>query len=59
MSIKKILFALILGTFTLFAACKKDECVELTWFEDADGDGLGNPDVSVSECDQPHWLCIR
>jgi hypothetical protein len=53
MSIKKILFALILGTFTLFAACKKDECVELTWFEDADGDGLGNPDVSVSECDQP------
>ncbi|MDA8693245.1 YHYH protein [Saprospiraceae bacterium] len=30
-----------------------DSCTETTWFEDADGDGLGNPDVTVDACDQP------
>jgi len=29
------------------------DCVPITWFVDADGDGLGNPDVSQSACDQP------
>ena len=24
-----------------------------TWYQDVDGDGLGNPDVSVTDCDQP------
>ena len=37
-----------------FSSCKKDDpCVELTWYEDADGDGLGNPDVSQLACEQP------
>ncbi|MEM7373999.1 MAG: YHYH protein [Bacteroidota bacterium] len=28
-------------------------CTETIWYEDADGDGLGNPDVSQSACEQP------
>jgi len=51
----------ILGLFTLFSvmifmtSCGDDEapCTESIWYEDADGDGLGNPDVSQSDCDQP------
>jgi len=43
----------MLGIFIV--ACDKDEepCTETTWYEDADGDGLGNPDVSETACDQP------
>lgn len=44
---------LLLGTVLLISSCKEDECLETTWYEDADGDGLGNPDVSESACDQP------
>lgn len=31
----------------------EETCTELTWYEDADGDGLGNPDVSETNCEQP------
>jgi len=36
-------------------SCGDDEesCTELTWYEDADGDGLGNPDISLDACEQP------
>ena len=44
----------------LFVACQDDEtgnepvpCTETLWYEDSDGDGLGNPDVSQSACEQP------
>lgn len=45
----------LLGTATLFFACNQDDepCTATTWYEDADGDGLGNPDVSESACEQP------
>ncbi len=44
----------LLGAVVLVSSCKDDEpCIETTWYEDADGDGLGNPDVSQSACDQP------
>ncbi len=48
-----ILFSLCL---LFFVSCKDDDdlpCTETTWYEDADADGLGNPDVSQSACDQP------
>ncbi len=33
--------------------CVASDCVELTWYQDADGDGLGNPQVSQLSCEQP------
>lgn len=52
-----VLFILV-GVMGLFSACNNDDdddtaCTETTWYEDADGDGLGNADVSQSACDQP------
>ncbi len=49
------LTTLLLGAIVLFTACenKDDACTELTWYEDADGDGLGNSAVSQSACEQP------
>lgn len=37
------------------ASCDDDDsvCIESIWYEDADDDGLGNPDVAQSACDQP------
>ncbi len=45
---------LLFGAIVLIWSCKKDEtCIETTWYEDADEDGLGNPAVSMSACEQP------
>lgn len=45
---------LLLGVFVLVSSCQDDEpCTEITWYEDADADGLGNPNVSRVSCDQP------
>ena len=41
-------------TILIFSSCDKDEpCIETIWYEDVDGDGLGNPSVSRVACDQP------
>ncbi len=40
----------------LVTSCNKDDenpCTETTWYQDADGDGLGNPDVPFDSCEQP------
>ncbi len=48
------LLLFFLGSFSiLFVACRDEDCTESTWYEDADGDGLGNPDVTQINCDQP------
>jgi len=45
---------LLLGVFLIHTSCSEDDpCTESTWYQDADGDGLGNPDVSLSSCEQP------
>jgi len=50
--------------FILFIAitiisCSSDDsplagnCTPTMWYQDSDQDGLGNPDISISSCDQP------
>ena len=58
---KTIYLAVILSTGLLsIQSCSKDDdggkddkCNEHTWFQDADGDGFGNPHISLFSCSQP------
>ena len=52
---KYILSAFILCSAILFSitSCNDDPCMETTWFQDADGDGLGDPNESQTACYQP------
>ena len=50
---KYLTFSLILLLGALFITSCDDDCTETIWYQDADGDGLGNPDVSQLACDQP------
>ena len=45
----------LMGTLFLISSCDKDDdpCTETTWYQDADGDGLGNPDVTFEACEAP------
>ncbi|WP_020538052.1 YHYH protein [Lewinella cohaerens] len=51
----KVSILLLLGVVFSISSCKDDEetCIETVWYEDADDDGLGNPDVSQFSCEQP------
>lgn len=50
----KLSMLLLVGVVVLVSSCKDDQpCIETTWYEDADEDGLGNPAVSQLSCDQP------
>ncbi|MFT6808798.1 MAG: spore coat protein H [Saprospiraceae bacterium] len=42
-------------SITLVTSCSEDEeaCTESIWYQDADGDGYGNPDITISACEQP------
>ncbi len=49
-------FLTLMSAMFLVTSCNKDDdttCTETTWYQDADDDGLGNPDVSQTACDQP------
>lgn len=51
------LFILIFSLVSfLMISCSKDDdsvCEAITWYQDVDGDGLGNPDVNQTDCEQP------
>ena len=49
----KFSIIILLGATLCFTACEEDDCIEAVWYEDADGDGLGNPNVSRVACEQP------
>ena len=45
----------LMGTMILVSSCNKGDdtaCTESTWYQNADSDGLGNPNVSQTACDQ-------
>lgn len=46
---------LAVGSAFFMTSCQDgdDPCTETIWYEDADGDGLGNPNVTESACEQP------
>ncbi len=49
-------FILMFIALAFFTGCSSDEegsCPLTTWYQDADNDGLGNPNVSQSACQQP------
>jgi len=51
-----LLLSFLLGSSVfLFPSCEEGEtpCTETTWYQDADGDGLGNSAVSINACEQP------
>lgn len=59
---KKTLTLLLCAGVLVYSGCKKEKtviddvkpCDQKTWYEDADGDGLGNPDgPTITDCDQP------
>ncbi len=55
MTFPNSLFIILLGALFLMTSCQDDEvaCEETVWYQDTDGDGLGNPDVSFQSCEQP------
>lgn len=56
---KKINPIILTLLVSLLFSCSNDDdlsgenCTPTRWYEDADGDGLGNPNVSVYVCEQP------
>lgn len=49
-------FLAILSVALVFSSCSKDDedgCTVVTWYQDLDEDGLGNPDVTFDACEAP------
>ncbi|MFS4447339.1 hypothetical protein [Maribacter sp. 2307UL18-2] len=54
-TLKITLLMAVIASFGFTGCSDNDDssCTLTTWYEDADGDGLGNPDSSLEACDQP------
>jgi len=54
---KTVLLSLFIATAIISCSSDDDgateDCESTLWYQDLDSDGLGNPDVSISSCDQP------
>ncbi|MEZ4954037.1 MAG: cytochrome c peroxidase [Saprospiraceae bacterium] len=51
-----VLQSLFAASLLFLTACQKDKeivCDETIWYRDADNDGLGNPLISLLDCEQP------
>ena len=44
----------IVGMMVINSCAKKNDCTEITWYQDADGDGFGNPNMTKSACEKPN-----
>lgn len=44
----------IIGLISNLSCNKGEDCVEQTWYQDADGDGFGNPNNFLLTCEQPN-----
>ena len=54
MNFSMICLCTLTSMLLFLPSCSDDEeCTPSTWFQDADNDGLGNPSVTLSACDQP------
>lgn len=48
-----VITLLSFAIITTTSCNEDDDCIETIWYEDADGDGLGNQNVSRLACEQP------
>lgn len=54
--LKELFFSLLL--ITAVSCSKDDDCTKQTWYQDADGDGFGDPNNSQQACTQPNGYVL-
>lgn len=53
LSLTNFILFIVVALVFLSGCTKEDTCSETIWYQDADNDGLGNPDNSTLDCVQP------